>query len=597
MRGTTTPKHHHHQKGEEDDDDDLEAPSSRAVAGVMALIKQPYAEGSPFGLLDDDDDNNNTTTTKKNNNGVREASSGVADKREAPPPLTPVRVAKCVEADVKLVARRLFLLWGRFVAQLPQQHQLSQQQLSGGVVGRLQRTWLSSQRRFWASRLKNHYVKVQKILQPREPRELDGIFGELRAAPGNDPDGPRTALAVFDNNLLKDPSLLPVCASHVYVRREQTVPPGDNNVQLLDRTLSGKEEDFADDGSEDVTVLPPEPPPAAWSLSALSSSSSSSLTKVVPPVVPRPRPLGENAAAVSNPGVPATFEDDDVVEPHSRARGPHLIVMQHGWYASSFDMRLLRAFALLLFPGAVVLSPQSNEDNTGGSIEPMGQRLAHEVHNFIKHRCHELADPDPLAGRISFIGHSAGSIIVRAALTAPVFAPYLPKLHAFVSLSSSHCGNLFVPSTIVSGGMWALQRLHHSTFMNELQLLDDKDMTKTFMYELSKQKGFELFRYVVLVGSCQDSYVPMHTAQSTIPRPAEGTRSSGDAYVQMAANLMKPIINSAGSKPTTVVRLTLEHKFTQTNLDTVIGRAAHLAYIDSSPAVLLLLFALYNILK
>ena len=543
--------------------DDDEAPSSKAVAGVMALIKQPYAEGSPFGFL-----------SSKEKSSVREPSEEVE-------PLTPVRIANCVEADVKLVARRLFLLWGRFVAQLPQSSAGGQgNQLNPtGVVARLQRTWLGAQRRFWASRLKNHYVKVQKILQPREPTELDSIFTDLRSSNGRN-------LAVFDQNLLKDPSLLPVCASHVYVRREQVVPPGDNNI-----SESSSSDDVAAAAAESPRVLPSPEPPAIWSFSALAATVTSTTGR--PPTPPEEEEMTKEKPFVHHPGIP-TFDDDS-----ENYRGPHLIVMQHGWYASSFDMRLLRAFALLLFPRAVVLSPQSNEDNTGGSIGPMGQRLAHEVHNFIKHRCHELTDPDPNVGRISFIGHSAGSIITRTALTAPVFAPYLPKLHAFISLSSSHCGNLFVPSTLISGGMWALQRLHHSTFMNELQLLDDKDMTKTFMYNLSKAKGFELFRYVVLVGSCQDSYVPMHTAQATIPRPAEAAQQSGNMYVQMAANLMQPITSKTPDHPkqTTVVRMTLDHKFTQTNLDTVIGRAAHLAYIDSSPAVLLLLFSLYNILK
>ena len=154
-------------------------------------------------------------------------------------------------------------------------------------------------------------------------------------------------------------------------------------------------------------------------------------------------------------------------------------------------MRLLRAYALLLFPRAIVLSPQSNEDNSGGSLGPMGQRLAHEVHNFIKHRCDELGDPDPKVGRLSFIGHSAGSMIVRTALTSPVLRPYLPKLHAFVSLSSSHCGNVYVPSTLVAGGMWALQHLHQSTFMDELQLVDRDKHEDCFMYRLSQARGFE----------------------------------------------------------------------------------------------------------
>ena len=274
--------------------------------------------------------------------------------------------------------------------------------------------------------------------------------------------------------------------------------------------------------------------------------------------------------------------------------------MQHGWYASSFDMRLLRAYALLLFPGAIVLSPQSNEDNSGGSMGPMGQRLAHEVHNFIKHRCPDLSDADPSIGRLSFVGHSAGSMIVRTALASPVLKPYLPKLHAFVSLSSSHCGNMFVPSTLISGGMWALQHLHQSQFMDELQLLDAPSPKDAFMHKLSKQPGFERFRFVVLVGSLQDSYVPLHTAQATIPRPAEiDKKGGGDAYRQMATNLLSPVMQQSASqsKRTTVVRLTLDYRFAQTNLDTVIGRAAHLAYIDSSAAVLLILFSLYNVLR
>ncbi|KAH8076934.1 carboxylic ester hydrolase [Aureococcus anophagefferens] len=375
-------------------------PSSRAVAGVMALIKKPYLEGSPF-------------------NGVKLSSAPESGE------LTPLRLAASIETDIKLVARRLFLLWGRFVALLPQEPRGESGRAN--VAARLQRTWLASQRRWWGSRLKNSEVRIQKLLQPREPAELDGAFRELRAA--SRPGGPRAMLSVFDGSMLADPSLLP--------------------------------------------------------------------------------PVG---------GIPE-FEDQD-----DDYRGPHLIVMQHGWYASSFDMRLLRAYALLLFPRAIVLSPQSNEDNSGGSMGPMGQRLAHEVHNFIKHRCDELSDPDPEDG-----------------------PPHL----------------------------------HQSTFMDELQLIDRDTMNESFMYKLSQAKGFEYFK-------------------RRSPRPAEADKKGGgDAYMQMATNLMSPISQKTAEsdKQTTVVRLTMEYKFTQTNLDTVIGRAAHLAYIDSSAAVLLILFSLYNLLK
>mmetsp|Transcript_21360 Transcript_21360/g.27657 ORF Transcript_21360/g.27657 Transcript_21360/m.27657 type:complete len:582 (-) Transcript_21360:1159-2904(-) len=551
-----------------------DVPSSRAVAGVMALIKRPYVKGSPFGLQNavthSGDDQNND--------------------------LTPAKVATCVEADVKLVARRLFLLWGRFVAMLPQ----DQFQPSGAptIVGRLQRAWLTAQRRWWASRLRNHSVKVQKILQPTEPDELDAVFRELRNSQANTLEGgPATFLPIYDANMLKSPESLPVMISHVYIRRDQTVPPGDNNLISPQKQLPNTTDFFS--GGRAAAVNITKSVGSSTSLGSLNSPDSTTSSIHAgpfpgPPAAPGVPCLEDAPDPTKPPGSPKTGRPAS-----SQYRGPHLIVMQHGWYASSFDMRLLRAYALLLFPRAVVLSPQSNEDNTGGSIGPMGQRLAHEVHNFIKHRCPELCDPDPSLGRISFIGHSAGSIIVRTALTSQVFKPYLSKLHAFISLSSSHCGNMFVQSAVISGGMWALQHLHNSQFMNELQLIDHSDMTQSFIYKLSQAPGFELFRYVILVGSQQDSYVPMHTAQVTIPRPAELSKKDGNVYVQMAANLMKPLKKSPDHlKQTTVVRMTIDHKFSQTtSLDVVIGRAAHLAYIDSSPAVLLVLFSLYNLLK
>ena len=53
----------------------------------------------------------------------------------------------------------------------------------------------------------------------------------------------------------------------------------------------------------------------------------------------------------------------------------------------------------------------------------MGARLAHEVRNFIAHNFPALGNLDQRYGRISFIGHSIGSVIIRAAIVSPSFAP------------------------------------------------------------------------------------------------------------------------------------------------------------------------------
>ena len=50
-------------------------------------------------------------------------------------------------------------------------------------------------------------------------------------------------------------------------------------------------------------------------------------------------------------------------------------------------------------------------------------------------------------------------------------------------------------------------------------------------------------RYVVLVASHQDAYVPMHSAQVTIPRPAELDKAGdGPMFIEMATNPLSPIM-------------------------------------------------------
>lgn len=54
--------------------------------------------------------------------------------------------------------------------------------------------------------------------------------------------------------------------------------------------------------------------------------------------------------------------------------------------------------------------------------------------------------------RISFVGHSLGTIIIRSALTRPQIKPFLGKMHTFLSLSGPHLGTLYNPSGLVNAG-------------------------------------------------------------------------------------------------------------------------------------------------
>lgn len=58
-------------------------------------------------------------------------------------------------------------------------------------------------------------------------------------------------------------------------------------------------------------------------------------------------------------------------------------------------------------------------------------------------------------GKISFIAHSLGGLIVRAAL--PYLEEHADKMYNYFTLSSPHLGYMYNSSKIVDAGMWLLK--------------------------------------------------------------------------------------------------------------------------------------------
>ncbi len=52
----------------------------------------------------------------------------------------------------------------------------------------------------------------------------------------------------------------------------------------------------------------------------------------------------------------------------------------------------------------------------------------------------------------SFVGHSLGGLIVRAAVASKAFIPHLTKLYTFISLGSPHLGYLYHDNSIFESG-------------------------------------------------------------------------------------------------------------------------------------------------
>jgi triacylglycerol esterase/lipase EstA (alpha/beta hydrolase family) len=191
----------------------------------------------------------------------------------------------------------------------------------------------------------------------------------------------------------------------------------------------------------------------------------------------------------------------------------HLIVLVHGFQGNSNDMRTLKNCLSVLHPEVLFLCSKDNEENTENDIEDMGKKLAKEINEFISEWCSES-----ILGKISFLGHSLGGIIVRAAL--PYLEKYKDKMWTFVTLSCPHLGYMYASNTIMTAGMWLLKQWKKSKCLAQLTMTDTKDSKESYLYKLSQKQGFNWFKNVFLISSYQDRYVPVESARIEVVQQA-----------------------------------------------------------------------------
>ncbi|XP_039284667.1 uncharacterized protein LOC111047444 isoform X3 [Nilaparvata lugens] len=253
--------------------------------------------------------------------------------------------------------------------------------------------------------------------------------------------------------------------------------------------------------------------------------------------------------------------------------GVHLIVCVHGLDGNATDLRLIKTYLELGLPGANLefLMSERNQGDTFSDFDTMTDRLVGEILYHV-----DACGLNP--AKISFVGHSLGNIIIRAAITRPQMKHLLPRLHTFLSLSGPHLGTLYNNSGLVNMGMWFMQKWKKSSSLLQLALRDATDVRQTFLYRLSQRCHLSHFRHLLLCGSSQDRYVPLHSARIELCKAAvKDATGLGSAYREMVQNILYPIM----SKPeVTLVRYDVHHALPNT-ANSLIGRAAHIAVLDS----------------
>ncbi|XP_047516995.1 uncharacterized protein LOC125057379 isoform X1 [Pieris napi] len=253
--------------------------------------------------------------------------------------------------------------------------------------------------------------------------------------------------------------------------------------------------------------------------------------------------------------------------------GLHIIVCVHGLDGNAADLRLVKTYLELGLPGARLdfLMSERNQGDTFSDFDTMTDRLVQEILTHVQH----AGEP----ARMSFVGHSLGTIIIRSALARPQMKPFLGRLHTFLSLSGPHLGTLYNSSGLVNAGMWFMQKWKKSGSLLQLSLRDASDPRKSFLYRLSERSQLHHFKHILLCGSGQDRYVPLHSARLELCKAAaKDTSLLGQAYREMVHNMVSPLAARASS--VAVVRYDVQHALPHT-ASALVGRAAHIAALDS----------------
>lgn len=172
--------------------------------------------------------------------------------------------------------------------------------------------------------------------------------------------------------------------------------------------------------------------------------------------------------------------DPELVEEQEQRRKVRVVVLVHGYQGSSFDLSFLKNNLMFLTDDDTVFHcSHINETDSSKCIDDLGLNLANEVKDFLKDTCPR---PEMLLG-LSFIGHSLGGLIVRAAL--PRLARYKSKMQSLVTFGTPHLGCTNLSSVLVKSGMKVWLKVSKHEALRQMVVEDAPDIRDSFLMSLS----------------------------------------------------------------------------------------------------------------
>merc|ERR1719329_697461 len=118
--------------------------------------------------------------------------------------------------------------------------------------------------------------------------------------------------------------------------------------------------------------------------------------------------------------------------------------------------------------------------------------------------------------------------------------------------------------------------------LDELAMNDAKDLKDTYLSKLCQRRGLEHFKWICLISSKQDNYSPSKSSRMEMD-PAWEKNPSKEAFVNMVKNVWEHV------KPERVMRLRAHFDLPEKNVDAMIGRVAHIRFIECQPIMRMLI--------
>merc|ERR1712113_217905 len=167
-----------------------------------------------------------------------------------------------------------------------------------------------------------------------------------------------------------------------------------------------------------------------------------------------------------------------------------------------------------------------------------------------------------------------GGLLVRAAL--PLLEEEFGRFfYSFISLSCPHLGYIHAPNIMFKAGFWLVRKLRRSVCLEQLAMKDAEDRKETLLYKLASASGLSRFKNVVLLSSAQDCYAPFESVRLEKVLDNQAEPKMAEVYEEMVGTILSDLV------PEHIIRIDVNMHLPESSLDTFVGRAAHIQFIEN----------------